>query len=62
MILLGRGENSIYATKHRLLPHADGVELEEIIGDIINYSKVDEVFSSAAPISSFTPRPTSTCR
>ena len=49
IILLGRGENSIYATKQRLLPHANGVELEEVIGDIINYSKVDRVFSLRRP-------------
>ena len=49
IILFGRGENSIYATKHRLLPHADGVELEEVIGDIINYSKVDKVFCTRRP-------------
>jgi FlaA1/EpsC-like NDP-sugar epimerase len=49
IILLGRGENSIYATKHRLLPHADGVELEEVIGDIINYSKLDRVFRQLRP-------------
>ena len=49
IILLGRGENSIYATKHRLLPHADGVELEEVIGDIINYSKLDRVFGRCRP-------------
>ena len=49
LILFGRGENSIYASKHRLLPHAEGVELEEIIGDIINYSKVDKVFSTRRP-------------
>ena len=49
LILFGRGENSIYATKHRLLPHAEGVELEEIIGDIINYSKVDKIFSTRRP-------------
>ena len=49
LILFGRGENSIYATKHRLLPHAEGVELEEVIGDIINYSKVDAIFAHAPP-------------
>ena len=49
ILLLGRGENSIYATKHRLLPHADGVELEEVIGDIINYSKLDRVFRRCRP-------------
>ncbi len=49
LILFGRGENSIYTTKHRLLPHANGVELEEVIGDIINYSKVDAVFRSRRP-------------
>jgi FlaA1/EpsC-like NDP-sugar epimerase len=49
LILFGRGENSIYATKHRLLPHAEGVELEEVIGDIINHSKVDKVFGTRRP-------------
>jgi FlaA1/EpsC-like NDP-sugar epimerase len=49
LILFGRGENSIYATKHRLLPHVAGVELEEIIGDISNYSKVDAIFGSRRP-------------
>ena len=49
LILLGRGENSIYATKHRLLPHAGEVELEEVIGDIINYSKLHRVFSTRRP-------------
>ena len=49
LILFGRGENSIYATKHRLLPHVDGVELEEVIGDISNYSKVDAIFGSRRP-------------
>ena len=49
IILFGRGENSIYATKHRLLAHADGIELEEVIGDIINYSKLDHVFASRRP-------------
>jgi FlaA1/EpsC-like NDP-sugar epimerase len=49
LILFGRGENSIYATKQRLLPHADGVELEEVIGDIINYPKLDKVFSTRRP-------------
>ena len=49
LILFGRGENSIYATKHRLLPHADGVELEEVIGDIINYPKLDRVFRTRLP-------------
>lgn len=49
LILFGRGENSIYATKHRLLPHADGIELEEVIGDIINYSKLDHVFALRRP-------------
>lgn len=49
LILFGRGENSIYATKHRLLPHAEGVELEEVIGDIISYAKVDKIFSTRRP-------------
>jgi FlaA1/EpsC-like NDP-sugar epimerase len=49
LILFGRGENSIHATKHRLLAHADGIELEEVIGDIINYSKVDRVFRTRRP-------------
>jgi FlaA1/EpsC-like NDP-sugar epimerase len=49
LVLFGRGENSIYATKHRLLPHVDGVELDEVIGDIGNYSKVDAVFGSRRP-------------
>jgi FlaA1/EpsC-like NDP-sugar epimerase len=49
LILFGRGENSIYATKHRLLAHAEGVELEEVIGDIINHSKVDKIFSTRRP-------------
>ena len=49
IILFGRGENSIHATKHRLLQHADGIELEEVIGDIINYSKVDRIFRHAPP-------------
>jgi FlaA1/EpsC-like NDP-sugar epimerase len=49
LILFGRGENSIYATKHRLLPHVAGVELEEVIGDIGNYSKVDAIFGSRKP-------------
>jgi FlaA1/EpsC-like NDP-sugar epimerase len=49
LILFGRGENSIYATKHRLLPHVDGVEIEEVIGDIGNYAKVDAVFGSRRP-------------
>ena len=49
LILFGRGENSIHATKHRLLAHAGGVELEEVIGDIINYSKVDRIFRTRRP-------------
>ena len=49
LILFGRGENSIYASKHRLLPHAAGVELEEVIGDINNYPKVDGIFRSRHP-------------
>ena len=49
IILLGRGENSIYATKQRLLPHADGIELEEIIGDIINAPKMEHVFATRRP-------------
>ena len=49
LILFGRGENSIYATKHRLLPHAAGVELEEVIGDITNFSKVDAIFRARQP-------------
>lgn len=49
LILFGRGENSIHATKHRLLAHAPGIELEEVIGDIINYAKVDRVFSTRRP-------------
>jgi FlaA1/EpsC-like NDP-sugar epimerase len=49
LVLFGRGENSIHATKHRLIPHANGVELEEIIGDIINYSKVERIFRSRRP-------------
>jgi FlaA1/EpsC-like NDP-sugar epimerase len=49
LILLGRGENSIYASKQRLLPHAQGVELDEVIGDIINFPKVDKVFATRRP-------------
>ena len=49
LILFGRGENSIHVTKHRLLEHADGIELEEVIGDIINYSKVDRIFLTRRP-------------
>jgi FlaA1/EpsC-like NDP-sugar epimerase len=49
LILFGRGENSIYATKHRLLPHADGVALDEVIGDIINYPKLDAIFRTRRP-------------
>ena len=49
LILFGRGENSIHVTKHRLLEHADGIELEEVIGDIINYSKVDRIFQTRRP-------------
>jgi FlaA1/EpsC-like NDP-sugar epimerase len=49
IILLGRGENSIYATKQRLLPHADGIELEELIGDIINAPKMEHVFATRRP-------------
>jgi FlaA1/EpsC-like NDP-sugar epimerase len=49
LILFGRGENSIYATKQRLLPHAAGIELEEVIGDISNLGKVDSVFQTRRP-------------
>jgi FlaA1/EpsC-like NDP-sugar epimerase len=49
IILFGRGENSIYMTKHRLMTHAAGIELEEVIGDIINYSKLDHVFAARRP-------------
>jgi FlaA1/EpsC-like NDP-sugar epimerase len=49
IILFGRGENSIFATKHRLLPHAEGIEIEEVIGDIINYAKLDHVFALRRP-------------
>jgi FlaA1/EpsC-like NDP-sugar epimerase len=49
LILLGRGENSIYDTKHRLMPRANGIQIEEIIGDIINRAKVDKVFSRHRP-------------
>jgi len=49
LVLLGRGENSIHATKQRLLAHAGDVELEEVIGDIINYSKVDRIFGTRTP-------------
>jgi FlaA1/EpsC-like NDP-sugar epimerase len=49
LVLFGRGENSIYASKQRLLPHANGTELDEVIGDIINFSKIDHVFGSFKP-------------
>jgi FlaA1/EpsC-like NDP-sugar epimerase len=49
LILFGRGENSIYATKQRLMPHAAGVEIEEVIGDICNHAKVDAVFGARRP-------------
>ena len=49
LVLFGRGENSIHATKVRLLAHANGVELEEVIGDIINYAKVDRIFQTRRP-------------
>jgi FlaA1/EpsC-like NDP-sugar epimerase len=49
LILFGRGENSIYATKQRLLPYAGDVELEEVIGDIVNLPKVDSVFRTRRP-------------
>jgi FlaA1/EpsC-like NDP-sugar epimerase len=49
LVLFGRGENSIYATKQRLLPHVGEVELEEVIGDIGNFAKVDAVFASRRP-------------
>jgi FlaA1/EpsC-like NDP-sugar epimerase len=49
LVLFGRGENSIHATKQRLIAHANGVELEEVIGDIINYAKVERVFRSRCP-------------
>ena len=49
IILFGRGENSIFATKHRLLPHAGDIEIEEVVGDIINFSKLDHVFALRRP-------------
>ena len=49
LVLFGRGENSIYASKQRLLPHANGTELDEVIGDIINFSKIDHVFGAFKP-------------
>lgn len=49
LVLFGRGENSIYASKQRLLPHANGTELDEVIGDIINFSKIDHVFAGFKP-------------
>jgi FlaA1/EpsC-like NDP-sugar epimerase len=49
IILFGRGENSIYATKNRLLAHAGDIELEEVIGDIINYSKVERIVRTRRP-------------
>jgi FlaA1/EpsC-like NDP-sugar epimerase len=49
IILFGRGENSIYATRHRLAPHANGTELHEVIGDIINYSKIEKVIETWRP-------------
>jgi FlaA1/EpsC-like NDP-sugar epimerase len=49
LVLFGRGENSIYASKQRLMSHANGTELDEVIGDIINFSKVDRVFATFKP-------------
>jgi FlaA1/EpsC-like NDP-sugar epimerase len=49
LVLFGRGENSIYASKQRLAPHANGTELDEVIGDIINFAKVDHVFAGFKP-------------
>jgi FlaA1/EpsC-like NDP-sugar epimerase len=49
LVLFGRGENSIYASKQRLLSHAQGTALDEVIGDIINYTKIDRVFATYTP-------------
>jgi FlaA1/EpsC-like NDP-sugar epimerase len=49
LVLFGRGENSIYASKQRLLAHANGTHLDEVIGDIINFSKIDHVLATYRP-------------
>ena len=49
LVLLGRGENSIYKVKNRLLPHIEAERLKEVIGDIISYPKLDRIFDRFRP-------------
>ena len=49
LVLLGRGENSIYKVKNRLLPHIEAERLREVIGDIISFPKLDRIFDRFRP-------------
>jgi len=47
--LLGRGENSIFAIYHELMPRRGETRLVEIIGDVINKKKLEGVFDRYRP-------------
>jgi FlaA1/EpsC-like NDP-sugar epimerase len=49
IILLGRGENSIYEVYNELTEHCGTTELIQVVGDIINRKKLEGVFKKYAP-------------
>jgi FlaA1/EpsC-like NDP-sugar epimerase len=49
LILFGRGENSIYQAKNRLLPHARDGQIKEVIGDIQKCDKLRRILDQTKP-------------
>jgi len=49
LILLGRGENSIYELGVEIASRKGNTEIEEIIGDIRNKDKMEEIFATYRP-------------
>ncbi len=49
LLLLGRGENSIYAIYQELLPRRGETKLFELIGDVINKTKLVGIFERLRP-------------
>ena len=49
VILLDRDENSIYDARNRLLPYAAEDQLAVIVGDVLNFRKLEKIFDRLCP-------------
>jgi FlaA1/EpsC-like NDP-sugar epimerase len=61
LILVGRGENRIFAIERELRALKTSTSIEACIADVTNRDRMEQVFRAHRPEVVFTPRPTSMC-